>query len=107
MAWEADLLYQKVRAQGLRDGDHNTGFFHTVIRESRQKNAMSLQHTDGTVVRIRHKFVGWPLSTLASYFRNHLSLCMRIYLINNPSMVSADMNNILCVTPNVQEIWML
>lgn len=50
LAWDAELQFQKTRAQWLQDGDRNTKFFHAVIQERCCTNAIMLHETDGTII---------------------------------------------------------
>lgn len=51
LAWDAELSFHKTRTKGMQDGDRNTKFFHAVIRERRRRNTITLQDSNGAIIR--------------------------------------------------------
>lgn len=51
-----------------KDGDRNTNFFHSVIKERRRKNTISLQQPDGEVIHNLEQIGGLAATYFAQLF---------------------------------------
>lgn len=105
LAQEEKFWRQKSRIKWLKDGDHNTKFFHAyAITQRRNSSITKLHNKDGAVVEEDGKIADLFVEHFTEAFRSAPHQLNPDVLNHIPSLLTTEDNAMICSVPTSDEI---
>jgi hypothetical protein len=102
---EEIMARQRSRVDWLREGDHNTSFFHARATARRKTNRIDvLRHPDGSKCEVQSEIKGMVQQFYENLFSSEPCALFDAVLDAIPSKVTTDMNDDLCKPYTDEEI---
>lgn len=106
LAQQNSFLLQKSRINWLKDGDHNTKFFHNSLRHSRMRNRIDLLEIDGDLVHDPNRINEHLISFYSGLFTEVSGCVADISEVRRviPSLITQELSKDLVKLPTMEEV---
>ncbi|KAL6580244.1 hypothetical protein OROMI_008268 [Orobanche minor] len=104
LSMEEIFWKQKSHVKWIVEGESNSKFFHTIVKNKRQKNFIHSIRENGHYINTPEEIKNWAISYFLDCFAENQPCLGEIDPLMMPKRVSNEHNNILCASPSFDEI---
>ncbi|KAL6536656.1 hypothetical protein OROMI_026237 [Orobanche minor] len=104
LSMEEDFWKQKANMKWMLEGERNSKFFHNLVKKKRQKIFLHCIHDNGCLITNHEDIHVSAVNYFSNCFGEQMPILDEIDPNLVPKIITHEQNNMLCVTPTIDEI---
>ncbi|KAL6570158.1 hypothetical protein OROMI_014672 [Orobanche minor] len=104
LSMEEDFWKQKANMKWMLEGERNSKFFHNLVKKKRQKNFLHCIRDNGCLIPNPEDIHVSAVNYFSKCFGEQMPILDEIDPNLVPKIITHEQNNMLCVTPTIDEI---